>query len=82
MLVISDNMNAIAKVKETLHALLCIKDLGDVKYFLGMEIDSNAIGITITLKKCAFNMLKEMVILNQNQLVRLLMLVSNIMWEI
>lgn len=58
ILVMSNNMEAIADLEKTLHALFCIKHLGNVRYFLGMEIDRNGTGITVTQKKYAFDMLK------------------------
>jgi hypothetical protein len=38
LLVAGDNLGEIDSVKEQLGAELSIKDLGDAKYFLGMEL--------------------------------------------
>ena len=54
-----NNINDIITVNESLNATFCIKDLGKLKYFLGLEIARSQKGIHICQRKYAFNILKD-----------------------
>lgn len=56
ILIISSQKDAIAKVKKTLHDLCKIKDLGEAKSFLGMEITRSDYGIQLTQRKYALDL--------------------------
>ena len=47
----------IAKVKEFIGRQFKMKDLGPLKYFLGLEIDRSQTGITIHQRKYALSLL-------------------------
>lgn len=59
ILVISANKSTIGTVENILHVILRIKDLGEARYFLGMEITRDAQGIQLTQRKYAIDVLKE-----------------------
>lgn len=58
-MVIINAINALTKVKGSLHDLFKIKDLGEAKYFLGMEIIKTGQGIHLIQRKYALDLLKE-----------------------
>lgn len=45
MLVAGDNINLIEQTKQELHSAFKIKDLGTLKYFLGIEFSRSEKGI-------------------------------------
>lgn len=59
ILVISSQEYAIATVKQRLYDLLKIKDLGEARYFLRMEITRDATGIQLAERKYALDLLKD-----------------------
>ncbi|XP_038687471.1 uncharacterized mitochondrial protein AtMg00810-like [Tripterygium wilfordii] len=54
-----DHLNLINKVKHYIGSCFKVKDLGPLKYFLGLEIQNNVTGITISQKKYASDLLKD-----------------------
>lgn len=55
----SDNMNAIVEIKRYLHDCFSIKDLGQFKFILGIEIARNTKGIHMYQRKYALDLLAE-----------------------
>ncbi|KAL2228641.1 UNVERIFIED_CONTAM: Retrovirus-related Pol polyprotein from transposon RE2 [Sesamum indicum] len=51
MLVMASSLASIESVKQYLHSLFTIKDLGDARYFLGLEIGRNSDGIFVAQSK-------------------------------
>ena len=47
IIIIANDMVEINHMKDCLDATFCIKDLGELKFFLGLEIARSAIGISI-----------------------------------
>lgn len=50
----SNNLEKVPKIKAYLHDLFKIKDLGELKYFLGFEIAYSKRGMLNLLKDCGF----------------------------
>ena len=48
ILITGNNVNAILALKQFLHSHFWIKDLGDLKYFLGIEVSRSKKGISIS----------------------------------
>lgn len=59
MIIIGNDSTYVAKLKQVLDQKFGIKDLGSLKYFLGLEIVRGAKGISINQRKYALNVLKE-----------------------
>lgn len=59
ILVIISQEDAIAEVKSTLHDLFKIKDLGEARYFIRMEMTRDNKGIQLTLRKYTLDLLKD-----------------------
>ena len=59
MIIIGNDSTCVAKLKQVLDQKFGIKDLGSLKYFLGLEIVRGAKGININQRKYALNVLKE-----------------------
>ena len=59
ILITGNDLNAINVLKQFLHNQFWIKDLGDLKYFLGMEISRSKKGIFISQRKYALEILKD-----------------------
>lgn len=58
-MVFSNNLDVIVEVKQVLHDLFKIKDLGEARYFLGMEITKGDQGLVLTQRKYALGLLKD-----------------------
>ena len=59
-MVITGNDHAcVASLKSVLDQKFGIKDLGSLKYFLGLEIARNKIGISLSQRKYALEVLEE-----------------------
>lgn len=54
-----DNLEFMNKVKEYLDKKLSIKDLGVLKYFLGIEVTRTKTGIVLSQRKYVLDILKE-----------------------
>lgn len=52
-------MDEIGSVKKHLHDLFKIKDLGDLNFFLGLEIARSKRGIAVCQRKYCIDLLKE-----------------------
>jgi len=57
-------MNDIKEIKNQLHATFKIKDLGQLKYFIGLEISRTHEGIHVCQRKYALNILANTGMLN------------------
>ena len=59
MIITGNDSACVAKLKSLLDQNLVIKDLGSLKYFLGLEIARSAKGISINQRKYALEVLRE-----------------------
>ncbi|WJZ93217.1 hypothetical protein VitviT2T_012173 [Vitis vinifera] len=59
ILITGNDANAIVALKQFLHSHFRIKDLGDLKYFLGIEVSRSKKGISITQRKYTLEILKD-----------------------
>ncbi|VVA41526.1 PREDICTED: Retrovirus-related Pol poly from transposon, partial [Prunus dulcis] len=59
ILITSNDLKAISTLKKFLHSRFRIKDLGDLKYFLGIEVSRSKRGISISQRKYTLEFLKD-----------------------
>ena len=59
VIVASDSQEAVAAIKQFLHASFQIKDLGQLRYFLGLEIARSTAGIVLNQRKYATDLLTD-----------------------
>ncbi|XP_020270654.1 LOW QUALITY PROTEIN: uncharacterized protein LOC109845793 [Asparagus officinalis] len=59
ILITGNDANAIVALKQFLHSHFRIKDLGDLKYFLGIEVSRSKKGIFISQRKYSLEILKD-----------------------
>ncbi|RVW60610.1 Retrovirus-related Pol polyprotein from transposon RE1 [Vitis vinifera] len=59
ILITGNEANAIVALKQFLHSHFRIKDLGDLKYFLGIEVSRSKKGISISQRKYTLEILKD-----------------------
>ncbi|KAL0292174.1 UNVERIFIED_CONTAM: hypothetical protein Scaly_2601000 [Sesamum calycinum] len=59
------NMEEIQTVKDYLHSLFTIKDIGDARYFLGLEIARSSIGIYVAQTKYAMDIVRDTGLTNE-----------------
>ena len=59
VIIASNNQGAIADLKSELNKLFKLKDLGDVKYFLGLEIAKSSTGICVSQRKYVLDLLSD-----------------------
>lgn len=59
LLITRDNLEDIKKVKQNLHRIFSIKNLGNAQYFLGLEILRDENGMYISQRKYILNILSD-----------------------
>jgi len=59
ILIIGNDLKAVYTLKRFLHSRFRIKDLGDLKYFLGIEVSRSQKGIAISQRKYTLEILKD-----------------------
>lgn len=59
MIITSNDLTCVVALKSVLDQKFGIKDLGLLKYFLGLEISRSKTGINLNQRKFAFEILKE-----------------------
>ncbi|RVW76661.1 Retrovirus-related Pol polyprotein from transposon RE2 [Vitis vinifera] len=59
VIIASNDLKEIDVVKKFLHESFTIKDLGELKYFLGIEVARSAKGIVLSQRKYALDILKD-----------------------
>ncbi|CAL2274238.1 unnamed protein product [Prunus armeniaca] len=59
ILITGNDIDAINSLKSFLHTRFRIKDLGDLKYFLGIEVSRSKKGIYVSQRKYALEILKD-----------------------
>lgn len=59
LLVVGNNKAIIKQVKSFLASHFHMKDLGPLRYFLGIKVDRSTTGIFISQRKYTLNILKE-----------------------
>ncbi|KAL0415573.1 UNVERIFIED_CONTAM: hypothetical protein Slati_3389200 [Sesamum latifolium] len=59
ILVTAPSLAYIQTVKDYLHSLFIIKDIGDARYFLGLEIAKNSAGIYVVQTKYVMDIIKD-----------------------
>jgi hypothetical protein len=59
ILIASNNITVVHTLKDSLHAEFKLKDLGNLKYFLGLEMDRSTKGISLYQRKYALDILSD-----------------------
>lgn len=59
LLVTGNSLSSIQSVKKSLHEAFTIKDLGQLKYFLGIEVSRNSSGILLNQRKYILDLLRD-----------------------
>ncbi|KAM2855117.1 hypothetical protein FF1_025475 [Malus domestica] len=59
LIITGDNIEEIATLKSSLHQQFAIKDLGTLKYFLGIEMATSAKGLFLNQRKYVLDLLDE-----------------------
>ena len=59
LILTKDDDDEMKRLKGAVATEFEIKDLGFLRYFLGMEVMRNKIGISISQRKCTLDLLKE-----------------------
>uniref|UniRef100_A0A2N9FSC6 Reverse transcriptase Ty1/copia-type domain-containing protein n=1 Tax=Fagus sylvatica TaxID=28930 RepID=A0A2N9FSC6_FAGSY len=59
ILIASNNVTVVHTLKDSLHAEFKLKDLGNLKYFLGLEVARSAKGISLCQMKYALDVLSD-----------------------
>ena len=69
ILIASNNVTAVHSFKDSLHAEFKLKDLGNLKYFLGLEVATSAKGISLCQRKYALDVLSNSGVLGSKPVV-------------
>jgi len=64
MFITEDNLALITQLKQLLNTHLRMKDLGDLRYFLGLEVVRSKQGIFISQMKYVLDLLQEVKLTN------------------
>nr|XP_016437648.1 PREDICTED: uncharacterized mitochondrial protein AtMg00810-like [Nicotiana tabacum] len=59
LLITGSNAELIGEAKQTLHSSFKVKDLGELRYFLGIEVLRSKKGILLTQRKYALQLISE-----------------------
>ncbi|KAM1987067.1 hypothetical protein ACFX15_034380 [Malus domestica] len=59
LIIIGDNISEIKTLKQSLHQKFAIKDLGPLKYFLGIEVATSLKGLFLNQRKYVLDLLDE-----------------------
>jgi len=59
LILAGNSMDEFSQLKNSLHAVFGIKDLGKLKYFLGLEVAHSSKGITLNQRKYCLDLLKD-----------------------
>lgn len=59
LIVAGDNLDEITSLKQSLHQKFSIKDLGKLKYFLGIEVATSQKGLFLNQCKYVIDLLQE-----------------------
>ena len=59
IIITGDDIHEIAALKQKLKEEFEVKDLGEMQYFLGMEVARSKLGIVISQRKYTLDLLKE-----------------------
>lgn len=59
IIITSNDGSAVITLKEFLHSLFKLKDLGQLRFFLGLEIARTSKGLVVSQRKYAFEVLSD-----------------------
>src|ERR1044072_5218016 len=59
VILVGDYLKEFEFIKTTLHSAFGIKDIGSLKYFLGLEVAQSTKGITLCQRKYCLDLLKD-----------------------
>lgn len=59
VIIVGNDANKIQEIKRCLHSKFSIKDLGVIKYFLGIEVAKTSNGLVLSQRKFTLDILKD-----------------------